>query len=353
MALVVVATACTGAMFLNTIYVWPKMLAGTFLLAALLVCLDGGSIVLVAVLATLGLLSHGGIVFSVLALVPFALRPRRPSRAVLLALGAAVALYLPWVLYQRFIAPPGDRLLKWMLAGIYEPDRKSFLSDLIHQYADRSVLSVFANKLFNIENLFSPWRWWHGFIADPEWFGWVGDFRTASITSLFWAAAPMVAGFLGLVSPRVRAAFGRAGPLLGFVALSVVAWVLLLFGGGLMSSTYLHQGPYAAIVLFIALAALATSYLWRPLAICLFAASFLWFVIAWVPGLGFHDAQPGIATPTDWGMVSLGIVSVCAIGILLSRIARTSAGTSRGPESTHRGTPLQSDSIAVTPTASR
>jgi hypothetical protein len=60
-------------------------------------------------------------------------------------------------LYQRFIAPPGDRLLKWMLAGIYEPDRKSFLSDLIHQYADRSVLSVFANKLFNIENLFSPW----------------------------------------------------------------------------------------------------------------------------------------------------------------------------------------------------
>ncbi len=280
MALVVVATACTGEMFFNTIYVWPKMLAGTFVLAALLVCLDDGSIVLVAVLATLGLLSHGGIVFSVLALLPFALRLRRTSRAVLLAGGAAAALYLPWIMYQRFVAPPGDRLLKWMLAGIYDPDRNLFISDLTHQYTDRPVLSLFANKLFNVENLFTPWRWWRSFIADPEWFGWVGDFRVASITSLSSAAGPMVFGLLGLATPRVRGALGRTGPLFGFVAVSVMAWVLLLFGDGLMSSTFLHQSPYAAVILFIALTALTTSYLWRPLAFCLFATSVLWFVIA-------------------------------------------------------------------------
>ena len=82
-----------------------------------------------------------------------------PGQAVLPTAGAAVALYLPWVLYPRFIAPPGDRLLG-DAAGICEPDRKSFLSDLIRRYADRSVLSVFANKLFTSKTSSPPWRWW-------------------------------------------------------------------------------------------------------------------------------------------------------------------------------------------------
>lgn len=333
-ALVVIATACTGAMFVNTIYVWPKMLAGTFVLAALFLCLDDGSLVLIAVLVTLGLLSHGGIALSVLALVPFALRLRLTKRGVSLAAGAAAALYLPWVVYQRFIAPPGNRLLKYQLAGIGPPDRNSFLSDLTRQYTDQSVLSVFGNKLFNVENLFAPWKWWHSYAADPEWFGWVGDLRVASITSLFWTAGPMVLGLLGLATARVRAALRQTGPLFGFVVLSIALWALLLFGGELGISTLLVTGPYAAIVVFIALAALATSYLWRPLAFSFFGASVLWFVIAWVPGLGFHDAQPDIATPTDWGMVALMIVSVCAMGILVARIGRTSAGTPRMPQST-------------------
>ena len=125
----------------------------------------------------------------------------------------------------------------------------------------------------------------------------------ASITSSVLGAGPMVAGFLGLANLRLRSASGVRGPLFGFVASVGMAWVLLLFGDHLMSSTCFHQGPYPAMILFIALAALATSYV-AAAAICLFATSVLWFVIAWVPGLGFHDAQPGIAITTDWGMVS-------------------------------------------------
>ena len=32
----------------------------------------------------------------------------------------ALVLYAPWLAYQRLYDPPGDRLLKWHLAGVTE-----------------------------------------------------------------------------------------------------------------------------------------------------------------------------------------------------------------------------------------
>jgi len=73
-----------------------------------------------------GMLAHSGIVFT---LVPFAIvvllsgGSGRASPRRRLAAGAGGVLILSWSAYQRFIDPPGNRLMKWHLAGV-DPDRR-------------------------------------------------------------------------------------------------------------------------------------------------------------------------------------------------------------------------------------
>jgi hypothetical protein len=92
--IVVVLTALTGTVFVNSVYVWPKMLAATCCLMALTILLQRGSVVLAGCLTTLALLAHGGIAFSLLVLVPVFLRLRPQLRQIGLALGAAALIYV-------------------------------------------------------------------------------------------------------------------------------------------------------------------------------------------------------------------------------------------------------------------
>ena len=65
------------------------------------------------------MLSHGGTAFALIAFIPFVyqLRRRITIRSAVASAAAALALYLPWVLYQRFVNPPGDRLLSGSWPG--------------------------------------------------------------------------------------------------------------------------------------------------------------------------------------------------------------------------------------------
>ena len=75
----------------------------------------GGAGILAVALATLSMLAHGGTAFALLALAPFVYLERRriTARSVILCAAAAAALYLPWTLFQHFVDPPGNRLIKW------------------------------------------------------------------------------------------------------------------------------------------------------------------------------------------------------------------------------------------------
>ena len=156
---VVLATTLTGFVLVSTVYVWPKMLAGTFALAALAIVVSRdeadrrltSGIVAVALL-TLSMLAHGGTVFALLALIPFAyrLRHRITARAVAACAAVAVACYVPWTLYQHFVDPPGDRLLKWQLAGVLPIDPRGFLQTIVQEYERLSLHGLLANKGMNL-----------------------------------------------------------------------------------------------------------------------------------------------------------------------------------------------------------
>ncbi|WP_457395555.1 hypothetical protein, partial [Roseateles sp. P5_E1] len=42
---------------------------------------------------------------------------------------------MPWIAYQRFIDPPGDRLIKWHFAGKVPPGTESALHALVDAYS--------------------------------------------------------------------------------------------------------------------------------------------------------------------------------------------------------------------------
>ena len=308
---VVLATALSGFVFLNVLYVWPKMLAGTLALAALAIVLSRdpadrrltSGIVAVA-LVTFSLLAHGGTAFAVLALIPFAWRLRHLVTARAVAAGGAVLLagYLPWALYQHFVDPPGDRLLKWMLAGMPDVGPQGFLSTVVRQYHLLSVHELLADKADNVAALVANPAAWKVQGAEPAWAsGFLGYARIAQVDDLLPAAGLLLLGAVALLFPSARRALAPAAPLAAFTAIAVALWVLLLWGGDRMT-TINHQGAYAVTVLFIALCALAVTYLPWPAATVVLAACTGWFAVSWIPGLGFTSA---VAAKPSHGLKAL------------------------------------------------
>jgi hypothetical protein len=335
---VVLATALTGFVFLNTVYVWPKMLAGALALAALAIVVSrdpadrrlASGIVAVA-LVTLGMLAHGGTAFAVLALIPFTWRLRRLVTVRGCAACAAVALagYLPWALYQRFVDPPGNRLLKWMLAGVSSVGPPGFLSTVARQYHLLSLHELLVDKADNVAALVANPTAWQVQGAEPAWAsGFLGYARIAQVDDLLPAAGLLLLGVLALLFPSARRGLAPVAPLAAFTAAAVAGWVLLLWGGDRMT-TINHQGAYAVTVLFIALCALAVTYLPWPAATAILAGRAAWFAVSWIPGLGFTSA---VAAKAPHGFKALhraalahhldpATLLVCLAGVALAAAA--------------------------------
>ena len=153
---------------INTFFTWPKMLAVGYLLLlfALLFCrrsendaerriigiLSGG-------LAALAMLSHGSSAFVLigLALAVLAFWAWPPLKTVAYGLATLIALYLPWVLFQNFIDPPGNRLLKWHLAGVQDLDHRTFFAALRDSYGALSWQEYLQGRVANAFTLIDSW----------------------------------------------------------------------------------------------------------------------------------------------------------------------------------------------------
>ena len=124
--------AMSAAMFsdvaiLHGFFVWPKLIAAAFLLAALAIVIspawsrdrhDFRVGALIGALLALSMRSHGSSVFGVLPLARLALWRGLPDwRWLATAAVALLALMVPWTAYQHYADPGGKRLLKWILGG--------------------------------------------------------------------------------------------------------------------------------------------------------------------------------------------------------------------------------------------
>lgn len=276
------ALAMFGAMIsdvaiIHSFYVWPKLIAAAFLLAALALVLspqwptwrrDLRVAGLLGVLLALAMLSHGSSIFGVIPLVLFAIFRGTPSWrwVAVLALFGAVA-YVPWMAYQHYADPPGNRLVKWQIGGETQVSEVGTLEAIEDGYEEAGVNGTIDNKLANfgemigIESvgreadpatrvLVGASGWGDGFdaLVHGEFDAAVGGFRGPRFFSLLPVLGIFLIAPFAMFAARKREhdesewRFALLG--FAFVAIACVVWGLLLFGT-LPARATLHVGSLA------------------------------------------------------------------------------------------------------------
>ena len=317
--LVLLICATSGFFLFNSLYVWPKLLAASLFLIALGILLVGvrdhsaGTLhaTVAAGCASLGLLAHGGVAFSVLALpaLPAAwvfLRQVR-LRGLLGALCVFLVLYMPWRAYQVLYDPPGDRLWKWHIAGVIAVDQRSFTQALRDQYRQLTFAQWLQGKRANLETIFTypdnpkPWQLSADYL------------RSAQVYNQIPALDVLPVGLLALLLTRRRSRLGTRSvflhQLLFYVASHLAIWVLLMF---IPASCVVHHGSYVATVLLFFLGAVGLAegpplLRWPLLAV--HVGLFFWVWLATTPPYPESVLRPPVA------LVSV-ILGFCFVGSL-------------------------------------
>ena len=166
--IVLLACCLLPTAIINTFFVWPKLLSVSYLLLvfALLLYRKPESHyertvfgILIGGLAALAMLSHGSGVFALIgfAVVVLAFWTWPPLKTMIYGAATLLAIYVPWMLYQRFIDPPGNRLLKWHLAGVVPIDDRSFLQALRDSYGALSWQDYVQGRAANLQPLIGSW----------------------------------------------------------------------------------------------------------------------------------------------------------------------------------------------------
>jgi hypothetical protein len=265
-------TAMTGTVLVNTVFTWPKLLSAAFVLAAIGVLMDaaaqdrrlsGARLGLGGLLVALGMLAHGAALFALPIVLAVLLYRRRALtvRGFGLFAAAAVVAYLPWVLYQRYYDPPGNRLLFWHLAEIGYPDLSAggVYEQVSRAYEVAGWDTVLANKWANLVKPYSMAPWEGVSLTGVD----VGARRVADFYIFSGAIGPGWIGVLvaavvvgvSVLRRRERDAHAvRVLLLVGSGVVSLALWAMVMFGPG---TTFIHHGSHVFILI-----ALATPLAW-------------------------------------------------------------------------------------------
>jgi hypothetical protein len=253
----------------------------------------------------------------------------------LLAAGAVcAAVYLPWTLYQTFFDPPGDRLLKFHLAGVEQVDSRPFSRAIADAYGALTFQQIKANKAANFATATADgWNYLRGVADFPAILTAQSSDRNPRAAALanslraeaFFHIGPclgfLMAGPLALlagVGRRFRSKEWRAACLLWLLAAaSIVVWCLLMFGPG---RTILHAGSYAVVLFAMAGSVLALR------AVSAWLAAFIALLQI---GLNFLVYAVFMRTPSPGAILAEGIIHLdtlllclCSLAVVLVLLAK-------------------------------
>jgi hypothetical protein len=264
-----IAAATSPFFFFNSVYTWPKLLSAWLCVTGLAIILhvlreaDGPSRaqpIVGAGAITLGLLAHGGSAFSMLAL-PLLGVWWKPWRVIgrTTALAAAVTCIVilsPWVAYQRFYDPPGNRLFKLHFAGVEQIDARGTFEAMRDTYRELTWSSYLAGRWRNVTQ-----QWFGTYPLQLEhpidWVQWQQLMRHIPLIGF------LCAGFLMLVWTPARSDLPDASlrlirQLTWYALLTAVIWIVVMI---VPSSTLVHQGSYVMTLLLLFGAAVLTAML--------------------------------------------------------------------------------------------
>jgi hypothetical protein len=303
--LVALAAIVSDVAIVHAFFVWPKLIAAAFLLAALALVLstDWGRLrrrpataALFAALCGLAFLAHGSSAFFILPLLVLAAWRGMPSPAWLgVATAVGVVLLAPWSAYQRYGDPPGDRLVKWQLGGSLEIDDRGALETIVDSYREVGPGRALERKWQNVTAMVGQGGAEEGVerAVDEVSAGNPGKAIEALRLPRFFSLLPflglLLVGPAAMAVARLRAP--RDGPDwrfavtgLGFCALACLVWALLMFGG-VEAQTVIHQGSLAVPLLAICACVAGACAVGPRLGAGLVAANVLVVLLLYVPAL--------------------------------------------------------------------
>jgi hypothetical protein len=197
---------------------------------------------------------------------------------------------VPWLSYQKFVDPPGNRLIKWHLAGVMNVEPSTTLEAIWRSYAAHSLGEIAALRWSNIR-LLAGIKLFETFgLQDLTIHDGLGINLAASEMSRYvqreflWNALGLLnigwlAGLFFLFRKRASPSIPHAGWLILVVAVNLLCWCLLEFGPSYTDTT---SGSFADILLLGVgllgfILKLPPPFVWGLLALQLFN-----FVVVWV-----------------------------------------------------------------------
>ena len=282
-ATMVMCVGLSALVIVNGLFVWPKLLAAAYCAIFHMALFPPGarraqSTLVAGVACALAMLAHGGALFALAGSAGAYVLARRSGwwKTLWRSIAIGLVLYAPWIMYQRLVDPPGDRLLKWHFAGQIAITPTSAPQALIDAYARIPFQQWLEGRWANLGTVTQgTWKFFvdaREFILHPG----NGDVAPTLVGSSFfhlfysmWFFSPLL--LLPLLAWQLTYGRRSAGPLPGGLAASflvgIALWLLVMFSP---ASTLIHQGAYLS-VLALQLVIMA---------LCAHASRPLFFVIA-------------------------------------------------------------------------
>jgi hypothetical protein len=311
-ALAMAAVLLSDVAIVNGFFVWPKLLPTAMLLAAAAVLVTplwpelrrtAWSAALVAALFGLAMMGHGSSVFGIVPLVVLAAVRGLPSwRWIGVGVLVGIVVIAPWSAYQKYGDPPGNRLTKWMLAGVIDVDGRGTLEAAIDTYSDAGLGGTLDNKGDNFETMAggAPMVSTAGNALDAvgadDLATAAGEVRTILFFYLFpslglFLLAPLLMAIARLRRPLDSDEWRLALACFAILLIGAATWGVLLFGGS-QASTVIHQGSYLLPVAGICGAVVGLRAAFPRFAVYAVLASVLLMFALYIPSL---DPQPASA----------------------------------------------------------
>lgn len=295
-------------LFYNSVYVWPKLLAAAFVLFTFGILFEaarkGRQVTwfetgLAALSFALALLAHPGSAFSAPALLFVSIRNRQLWSARKAAASAVLiaVLFAPWIAYQKFYDPPGNRLLKMHLAGVGQINSRSTWQAIRDSYSSKSLATIARDKWENLRTLMGPNRLPHGW----------EDVRVQQREYLCSALGVLAVGFVVLaLAAWGNIRLGAWGTLFTMAVLNLVVCSLVLIGPGFTVTTHLSY----ADVLLLATALIGRFPMFpRLAALAIFAVQILNLFFVWV----FVKPALIAGNHLQWPLALMGLASATVL----------------------------------------
>jgi hypothetical protein len=325
----------SGFLFQDSVYVWPKLLAATFIVSGISILFNvfgdnrpimSFEMALTALSLSLAIMAHPGSVFRLPAFLLMLIPKRRLLSARQFAFGAILVIVFvaPWTAYQRFYDPPGNRLLKMHLAGVHAIDSRSTWQAIKDSYTKFDANTYFRFKRDNLSNLIGPEpietfglnaiHFADGLEVDRQ----ISERSRLTQGQYIWNAIGVLnAGWIGVLAIFLKREKKLPLRYSGFIVIAsfvnLILWSLVMFGP---RATFTATSSYADILL-LSIGLCGFLLVFPPVAvILLFALQILNFFIVWAfsPPDNLNLQTPiGIGLTLQLPLLIIGLG--CALGL--------------------------------------